>query len=153
MTNLKLEELRKKSGAFISQSDFQIIKLEYQQYLQEKGLKDTAKNVNTFIKEWIEEQESWGTFISTEEGFKYYDQEDDADGGITFRDYAEKVDAISFMWETKCRKMWEYLHSVSDTRNADLVNELLKEETITYEMCLELQNAVKDRVAEICYGE
>lgn len=119
MTNLKLKELREKSGAFISQSDFQIIKLEYQQYLQEEGLKDTTRNAKAFIKEWIEEQESWGTLRKTVEGFSYYDPEGGADGVKVFKDYAEKVDSMSFMWKTKFREMCRYLETVLNAGNVD----------------------------------
>lgn len=40
MTNLSLDKLRKGTGAFISESDFQVIQLEYLDYLEENGLID-----------------------------------------------------------------------------------------------------------------
>ena len=44
MTNLSLDKLRKGTGAFISESDFQVIQLEYLDYLKEHNLTDTETN-------------------------------------------------------------------------------------------------------------
>ena len=48
MTNLSLDKLRKGTGAFISESDFQVIQLEYLDYLEEHNLTDTETNAEEF---------------------------------------------------------------------------------------------------------
>ena len=64
MTNLSLDKLRKGTGAFISESDFQVIQLEYLDYLEENGLIDAEANAEKFCEIWVEEQENLDTFNS-----------------------------------------------------------------------------------------
>lgn len=78
MTNLSLDKLRKGTGAFISESDFQVIQLEYLDYLEENGLIDAEANAEKFCEIWVEEQENLDTFKQTSDGkIEYYSMDAD----------------------------------------------------------------------------
>ena len=47
MTNLSLDRLKEVAGVFISESIFQVIQLEYADYLKENNLTDTESNCQT----------------------------------------------------------------------------------------------------------
>lgn len=73
MTNLSLDQLRQASGAFITESDFQVIKLQYLDALKKHNLTDSEELAEQFIEEWIEEQEILCTFAETKDGsIKYF---------------------------------------------------------------------------------
>ena len=62
MTSLNLTNLKEASGVFISESDFQVIELQYKDYLKDNSYVDTDSTAEQFIEEWIKEQEVFGTF-------------------------------------------------------------------------------------------
>lgn len=118
MTNLKLERLRKVTGVFISESIFQVITLEYLDYLKERNMEDTEASAEEFCKDWKAEQEIFGTFLETSDGnIKYYCMDGaDSDRPITTEEFLNGLDRDSFGWESKCRSYW------------DIFKKLLKEE-------------------------
>lgn len=73
MTYLNLDRLREVSGVFITESDFQVIELQYLDALKIHNLTDTEEIAEQFYEEWIAEQEMLGTFTETADGaVKYY---------------------------------------------------------------------------------
>ena len=152
MTNLNLDRLRVVTGVFISESDFQVIKLEYLDYLKANNLTDSEFNAEQFCEAWKEEQELLGTFTETSDGnIKYYSMEGADDTKITSEEFLNNLDMISYHWENLCRSYWEIFKEILNTDNVDkqLLTNVLSEETISHEQIFELQQAMKGRIAEL----
>lgn len=152
MTNLSLDKLRQVTGAFISESDFQVIKLEYAEYLTRNNLADTESNAEQFCEDWRAEQELLGTFVETTDGnIKYYSMECTDDTKLTTEQLLNDLDMRSYHWENMCRSYWKIFREMLNTGNVDkqLLTNILSEETISHEQIYELQKAMKNRVAEL----
>lgn len=146
MTNLSLDRLRKGTGAFISESDFQVIQLEYLDYLKENNLTDTEANAEEFCHIWGEEQEELDNFKQTSDGkIEYYSMDDDTP--MTTEEYLNDLDMTSYHWENLCRSYWKIFEDILNTGNVDvkLLANILAERTISHEQIYELQKAVKSR--------
>ena len=149
MTNLSLDKLRKGTGAFISESDFQVIQLEYLDYLEENGLIDAEANDEKFCEIWVEEQENLDTFKQTSDGkIEYYSMDDDTP--MTTEEYLNNLDMTSYHWENLCRSYWKIFEDILNTGNVDmkLLANILAERTISHEKIYELQK-IKSRIAEL----
>ena len=152
MTNLNLDRLRATTGAFISETDFQVIKLEYLDFLKIKNLADTESNAEQFIEEWKAEQDILGTFTETSDGnIKYYSMDGAGDIKPTTEEFLNELDMSSYHWENLCRSYWKIFREILDTGNVDkqLLKNILSEETISHEQIYELQKAVKNRISEL----
>ena len=152
MTNLNLDKLRVTTGVFISESDFQVIKLEYLDYLKENNLADTEINAQQYIENWKEEQNILGTFTETSDGtIKYYCMDGAGNVKLTTEQFLNELDMNSYHWENMCRSYWEIFREIIDTGNVDkqLLTNILSERTISHEQIYELQKAVKNRIAEL----
>lgn len=152
MTNLNLDKLRVTTGVFISESDFQVIKLEYKEWLVTNNLTDSQSNAKQFCKLWKEEQELLGTFTETSDGnIKYYCMDGAGDIKPTTEEFLNELDMSSYHWENLCRSYWKIFREILDTGNVDkqLLTNILSEETISHEQIYELQKAVKNRIAEL----
>ena len=152
MTNLNLDKLRVVTGVFVSESDFQVIKLEYLDYLKENNLADTEINAEKFIEEWKAEQNILGTFIETSDGvIKYYSMDGAGDFKLTSEEFLNQMDMTSYHWENLCRSYWKIFRKILDSGNVDkqLIANILSEETISYEQIYELQKAITCKIAEL----
>lgn len=152
MTNLNLDRLKKLTGVFISESDFQVIELEYLDYLKKNNLADTEVNANQFCELWKEEQETLGTFTETSDGnIKYYSMEGADDVKITTDEFLDNLDMNSYHWENLCRSYWDIFQKIIDTGNVDkqLLSNILSERTVSHEEIYQLQSAMKCRVGEL----
>lgn len=150
--SLSLDKLRRTTGVFISESDFQVIKLEYLDYLKANKLKDSDVSANEFTKAWIVEQELLGTFAETSDGnIKYYSMEGENDVKLTTGEFLNNLDMTSYHWENLCRSYWKIFREILDTGNVDekLISNILSEETISHEQIYELQKAMTCRIAEL----
>jgi len=151
MTNLSLDKLRKGTGAFISESDFQVIQLEYLDYLKEHNLTDTETNAEEFYHIWVKEQELLDTFKQTSDGnIEFYSMDAD-DTPITTEEYLNNLDMTSYHWENMCRSYWKIFENILNTGNVDmkLISNILAERTISHEQMYELQKVIKERIAEL----
>ena len=151
MTSLNLEKLRKGTGAFISESDFQVIQLEYLDYLEENGLIDTEANAEEFYDIWSDEQDILDTFKYTSDGnIKYYSMDVD-DTPMTTEEYLNHLDMTSYHWENMCRSYWKIFEDILNTSNVDtkLLENILSERTISHEQIYAIQKLIKERVAEL----
>ena len=152
MTNLSLDKLRQVTGGFISESDFQVIKLEYAEYLTRNNLTDTEINAEQFCEDWKAEQEILGTFAETSDGnIKYYCMDGADDTKITTEEFLNNLDMTSYHWENLCRSYWKIFEEILNTGKVDkqLLKNILSERTISHKQIYELQKAVKNRVAEL----
>lgn len=152
MTSLNLDRLRETTGVFISESDFQVINLEYLDYLKANNLTDSQSNVEQFCEAWKKEQELLGTFTETSDGnIKYYCMEGADDTKITSEEFLNNLDMTSYHWENLCRSYWEIFKNILETDAFDkqLLANVLSESTISHEQIYELQKAVKGRVTEL----
>lgn len=152
MTNLNLDRLREVAGVFISESDFQVIKLEYLDYLKENELADTEISAEYFYQEWKEMQEVFGTFTETSDGnIKYYCSDGADDIKPTTEEFLNNLDMSSYHWENLCRSYWEIFKNILNTDKVDkqLLTNILSEATISHEQIYELQKAMKGRIAEL----
>lgn len=152
MTNLNLDKLREVTGVFISESDFQVIELEYLDYLKSNNLADTEINAEQFCEDWKAEQELLGTFVETSDGnIKYYSMEGVDDVKLTTKEFLNNLDMTSYHWENLCRSYWQIFEEILNTGNVDkkLLENILSERTISHEQIYELKKAMKDRVAEL----
>ena len=146
MTKLSLDKLKKGTGAFISESDFQVIQLEYLDYLEEHNLTDTETNAEEFSHIWSEEQEELDNFKQTSDGkIEFYSMDDDTP--MTTEEYLNNLDMTSYHWENLCRSYWKIFEDILNTGNVDakLLANILAERTISHEQIYELQKAVKSR--------
>lgn len=104
MTSLSLERLREASGAFITESDFQVIELQYLEALKSNNLKDSEELAEEFIEEWIQEQEILCTFAETKDGsIKYFCPEGMEEVQKTTMELLVEKDMSSYHWENMCR--------------------------------------------------
>lgn len=152
MTNLSLDQLRKESGAFITESDFQVIELQYLDALKEHNLTDSEELAEQFIKEWIQEQEIICTFAETKDGsVKYFCPEGMEDIQKTTMELLIEKDMSSYHWENLCRSYWRIFEEIYNTDNVDreLIKNILSERTISHEQIYELQKAMKNRIHEL----
>ena len=151
MTKLSLDELRKGTGVFISESDFQVIQLEYQDYLYENDMIDAEENAEKFYEIWVKEQENLETFKQTSDGnIEFYSM--DADNSpITTQEFLNDLDMTSYHWENLCRSYWEIFEDIFNTGNVDmkLIANILSERTISHKQIYELQKVIKGRIAEL----
>lgn len=155
MTNLSLNKLKKGTGAFISESDFQVIQLEYLDYLEEHNLTDTETNAEEFYHIWGEEQENLDTFKQTSDGkIEYYSMDAD-DTPMTTEEYLNDLDMTSYHWENLCRSYWKIFEDILNTGNVDmkLLANILAERTISHEQIYELQKIIKSRIAELVLNQ
>lgn len=152
MTNLSLDQLRKESGAFITESDFQVIELQYLDALKNHNLKDSEELAEQFISEWIQEQEILCTFAETKDGsIKYFCPEGADEVKMSTMELLVEKDMSSYHWENMCRSYWRIFEEIYNTGNVDreLLKNILSERTISHEQIYELQRAVKNRVREL----
>ena len=152
MTNLSLDQLRKASGVFISESDFQVIELQYLDGLKQHNLADSEELAEQFIGEWIEEQEILCTFAETKDGsIKYFCPEGMEEVKKSTMELMIEKDMCSYHWENMCRSYWRIFEEIYNTGNVDkeLLKNILAERTISHEQIYELQKNVKNRVAEL----
>lgn len=152
MTNLSLDRLKEVTGVFISESIFQVIQLEYADYLKENNLADTESNAEQFCEDWKAEQDVLGTFTETTDGnIKYYCMEGEDDFKSTTKEFLDNLDMSSFHWENLCRSYWQIFEEILNTGNVDkkLLENILSERTISHDQIYELQKAMKNRVAEL----
>ena len=136
MLELTLELLRNKTGVFITESDYQVVMLDYLDWLKYKQLQDTHNNAEDFIKDWKEEQNILGTFIKTSDGIVKYYRIDGNDTPLTIKEYLEELDMISYHWENLCRSYWKIFHSIVDDNKVDeeLIKSILSnDETVGHE--------------------
>lgn len=152
MTNLSLDQLRKESGAFITESDFQVIELQYLDGLKNHNLTDSEGLAEQFIREWIQEQEILCTFAETKDGsIKYFCPEGMEETKKSTMELLVEIDMSSYHWENMCRSYWRIFEEIYNTGNVDkeLIKNILSERTISHEQIYELQKAVKNRVREL----
>lgn len=152
MTNLSLDQLRKETGAFISESDFQVIELQYLDALKNHNLTDSEGLAEQFIREWIQEQEILCTFAETKDGsIKYFCPEGMEETKKSTMELLVERDMGSYHWENMCRSYWRIFEEIYNTGNVDkeLIKNILSERTISHEQIYELQKAVKNRVHEL----
>lgn len=152
MTNLNLDKLRKGTSVFVSESDFQVIQLEYIDYLKVNNLADTESSAEQFCEDWKAEQEILDAFAETTDGnFKYYCMEGADDTKITTEEFLNNLDITSYHWENLCRSYWKIFEEILNTGNVDkqLLENILSEQTISHEQIYELQKAMKNRLAEL----
>lgn len=160
MTNLSLDRLKEVTGVFISESDFQVIELEYLDYLKSNNLADTESNAEQFCEDWKAEQDVLGTFTETKdgnikyycmEGEKYYCMEGVDDVKPTTKEFLDNLDMTSYHWENLCRSYWKIFEEILNSGNVDkkLLENILSERTISHDQIYELQKAMKNRVAEL----
>lgn len=152
MTNLSLDRLRKGTGVFITESDFQVIQLEYLDYLKENSLVDSEYEAEVFCDKWVEEQEGLGTFVETSDGnIEYYSPEGEPEAKITTQEFLNNLDMTSYHWENLCRSYWQIFKDILNTDKVDkqLLANILSEENISHEQIYELQKAMKCRITEL----
>lgn len=152
MTNISLDKLREKTGAFISESDFQVIELQYLEALKQHNLADSEELANQFIEEWIEEQEILCTFAETADGsIKYFCPEGVDEVKMSTMELMIQKDMSSYHWENMCRSYWRIFEEIYNTGNVDkeLLKNILSERTISHEQIYEIQKAMKNRIADL----
>lgn len=152
MTNLSLDRLKEVTGVFISESIFQVIQLEYSDYLKENNLADTESNAEQFYEDWKAEQEILDTFTETSDGnIKYYSMDGVDDVKPTTKEFLDNLDMSSFHWENLCRSYWQIFEEILNSGNVDkkLLENILSERTISHEQIYELNKAMKNRIAEL----
>ena len=157
MTSLNLSNLKAVSGVFISESDFQVIELQYKDYLKDNSCADNDLTAEQFIEEWIKEQELFGTFKETKDGnIKYYNMEGDDGVSLTTSEFLDNVDMNSYHWENRCRSYWRIFKEILDTGNVNrqlLENILSGDTTISHEQIYELLSAMKGKCVELLNKE
>lgn len=152
MTNLNLDKLREKTGAFISESDFQVIEMTYIEGLKRNNLEDSEELADQFIEEWIEEQEILCTFAETADGsVKYFCPEGMDEVKMSTMELMIEHDMNSYHWENMCRSYWKIFEEIYNTGNInkELLKNILSERTISHEQIYELQKGIKKRIHEL----
>lgn len=152
MTNLSLDRLREESGTFITESDFQVIELQYLDALKSHNLNDSEELAEQFIAEWIKEQEILCTFAETEDGsVKYFCPEGMEEVQKSTMELLVEKDMSSYHWENMCRSYWKIFEGIYQTGDVDreLLKNILSERTISHEQIYEMQKAVKNRIHEL----
>lgn len=157
MTSLNLSNLKEITGVFISESAFQVIELQYKDYLKDNSYTDNEFMAEQFIEEWIKEQELFGTFRETKDGnIKYYNMEGDDGVQLTSSEFLDNLDMNSYHWESRCRSYWQIFKEIIDTGNVNkqlLENILSGDTTISHEQIYELLEAMKGKCAELADKE
>ena len=157
MTSLNLSNLKEVTGVFISESDFQVIELQYKDYLKDSSYADDDFTAEQFIEEWIKEQELFGTFRETKDGnIKYYCMEGDDGIPLTTNEFLDNLDMNSYHWENRCRSYWQIFKEILDTGNVNkqlLENILSGDTTISHKQIYELLVAMKEKCAELADKE
>lgn len=153
MTSLNLDRLREVTGVFITESDFQVIELEYKDYLNDNDnqYSDNEDVAEQFIEEWKEEQKTLGTFTETSDGYiKYYTMEGADEVKISAMEYLDNLDMTSYHWENMCRSYWEIFKEILNTQeiNKKLLSNILSEATISHDQIYQLQEAMKGRMEQ-----
>ena len=151
---LKLEELKKETGVFISEADFQVIMLDYIMFMDIMGLEDSNEAEQKYIQYWIKEQEMYGTILETADSkIKYYCSDASQDEPITTLELLEQFDKTSFKWETLCRKHWKVLKDILKNKTKKyalaVIKDILSHETMSYEQRYILETTVKNRIFEL----
>jgi len=153
MTNLNLDRLREKTGVFISESNIQVIELEYEDFLKDNSYPDNEYSAEEFTEKWISEQELFGTFRETKDGnIKYYQMEGDDGVSLTTSEFLDDLDMSSYHWENRCRSYWRIFREILDTGNVNrqlLENILSSDATISHEQMYTLLRAMKDKCVEL----
>ena len=152
MTNLNLDRLIKVSGVFITESDFQVIKLQYLDALKKHNLTDSEELAEQFIEEWIKEQEILCTFAETKDGsIKYFCPEGMEEVKKSTMELLVEKDMSSYHWENMCRSYWRIFEEIYNTGNVnkELLKNILSERTISHEQIYELDKIVKNRIHEL----
>lgn len=153
MTNLSLDQLREASGAFITESDFQVIELEYKDFLKDNAYPDNDFSAEEFTEKWIAEQKLLGTFRETSDGIiRYFCMEGDNGVQLTASEFFDNLDMTSYHWENRCRSYWRIFREILDTKNINtqlLENILSGDTTLSHEQMYQLLVAMKDRCAEL----
>ena len=153
MTSLNLINLKEVSGVFISESDFQVIELQYKDYLKDNSYTDNESTAEQFIEEWIKEQELFGTFRETKDGnIKYYCMEGDDGVPLSTNEFLDNLDMNSYHWENRCRSYWRIFKEILETGNVNrqlLENILSGDTTISHEQIYELLKVMKEKSAEL----
>ncbi len=151
MTNLNLDKLREITSAFISETDFQVIQLEYLDCLKQNNLTDTEETARQFCKEWKEEQEILGTFKEITDGNIRYYSLDGCGEKKTMQEFLNEMDMQSYHWENMCRSYWKIFAEIVNTGevNKQLLTNILSEATVSHEQIYKLQKAMKNRIAEL----
>lgn len=150
MTSLALETLRLVTGVFITESDFQVIELEYKDYIKENQYEDNEFVAEQFIEDWKEEQVALGTFTETSDGnIKYYSPGGELEFKTTM-EFLDNMDMNSYYWENMCRRDWQVFRKILETGKMDkeLLSNIL-EETITHEEIYELRKSIKELVDQL----
>ena len=127
-----------------------------EELLDEAEVKDNVEIAEVFCDVWIQKQRLIGSVVSTKEGFEYYDSEfRSEDGELSFKEWAEQYDSSAYVWERRCRKLWNELHTILSTGdiNEGALRELLEDETISYEMIRTLQRKAESRINELLAAE
>lgn len=157
MTSLNLTRLKESTGVFISESDFQVIELEYKDFLKDNSYPDNECSAEEFTEKWISEQELFGTFRETKDGnIKYYCMEGDDGVQLTTSEFLDNIDMNSYHWEGRCRSYWKIFKEILDTGSSNrqlLENILSGDTTISHEQMYELLKAMKNRCAELVNRE
>lgn len=152
MTSLTLDRLKQVTGVFITESAFQVIELEYKNYLKDNQYPDNEDVADQFIEEWKEEQEVLGTFGETTDGnIKFYCMDGAEDIKVTTSEFLDNLDMTSYHWENMCRRDWNVFREILETGkvNKELLSNILKEETISHEQIYQLLDTMKVRVTEL----
>ena len=152
MTNLNLDRLIKVSGVFITESDFQVIKLQYLDALKKHNLTDSEELAEQFIEEWIKEQEILCTFAETKDGsIKYFCPEGMEEVKKSTMELLVEKDMSSYHWENMCRSYWRIFEEIYNTGNVnkELLKNILSERTNSHEQIYELDKIVKNRIHEL----
>lgn len=153
MTSLNLTRLKEASGVFITESDFQVIELEYKDFLKDNVYPDNEYSAEEFIEKWIAEQELLETFRETSDGtIKYFCVEGDNGIQLTTSEFLDNLDMNSFHWESRCRSYWRIFREILDTKyvNTQLLENILSgDTTISHEQMYQLLTAMKRKCAEL----
>ena len=147
MTSMDLDKLRAVTGVFIKRTDFEIIQLEYWDFLKSQSLEDSDISARRFVKKWKEEQEKLGTFAETLDGYIKYFCLEAPDMSITTQELLDELDMSAYYWENLCRSYWKILKKILDTDKVDkqLLTNILAEEATPHEQIFELTKVMRIR--------
>lgn len=155
MTSLSLDTLRETTGVFIAESAFQVIEMEYMDYLKNNQYSDNEVVAEQFIEEWKEKQKLLGTFTETSDRkIKYYAMDGEEEVNLSTMEFLNEMDMDSYHWENMCRRDWKVFKEILETGNVDkaLLANILEEETISHEQIYQLKSAMENRVEELIDG-
>ena len=147
-SSLNLDKLRAVTGVFIKRTDYEIIQLEYRNYLESQVLEDSNIFARKFIKKWKAEQEILGTFAETLDGYiKYYCIDGEPQMKITTQEFLDEFDMLEYYWENLCRSYWQIFREILGTDKVDkqLLTNILAEEATPHEQIFELTKVMRIR--------